>query len=206
MFAKGKIRGNGGQLARYLMTGDEGERVELIDTHGLEPFGRNSVAAFAALQDIADANTRSTNPFFHGHIRLPANERLTDAQWMETLELMEKRLGFEGQPRIATFHINEATGEKHLHVGWCRVDLEAMKDIDPGLYKNDLRELCREQEQAYDLRKLDNERQPHDRAPAAPQNEMEESRRLATDVRDIRNTILNCLEHSDNGRSFKAAL
>jgi hypothetical protein len=125
---------------------------------------------------------------------------------MQTLELMEKRLGFEGQPRIVTFHINEATGEKHWHAGWCRVDLDTMRAIDPGLYKNDLRKLCREQELAYGLRQLDNERQAHDRAPAATQNETEESRRLGTNVRDIRNAILECLEHSDNGRAFKAAL
>ena len=35
---------------------------------------------------------------------------------------------------------------------------------------------------------------------------MEESRRLGTDVREIRNAILDCLEHSDNGKAFKAAL
>ncbi len=206
MFAKGKIRGHGAQLARYLMTGDEGERVELIDTHGLEPFGRDPVAAFAAMQDIADANTRSTKPFFHGHIRLPGDERLNDAQWMETLDLMGKRLGFEGQPRIATFHIDRESGDKHLHVGWFRIDLETMRAIDPGLYKNDLRELCREQERAYALRKLDNERQPHDKARAAERNEYEESKRLGVDARAVRNTILNCLEHSDGGKSFKAAL
>jgi hypothetical protein len=66
MFAKGKIRGNGAQLARYLMTGEDGEKVVLIDTHGLEAFGSDPVAAFAALQDIADANTRATKPFFTG--------------------------------------------------------------------------------------------------------------------------------------------
>jgi hypothetical protein len=62
---------------------------------------------------------------------------------MQTLDLMEKRLGFEGQPRIATFHIDMASGEKHLHVGWFRIDLETMRAIDPGLYKNDVRELRR---------------------------------------------------------------
>jgi hypothetical protein len=206
MFAKGKIRGNGVQLARYLMTGEEGERVELVDTRGLEACGPDPTAAFAALQDIADANTRSTKPFFHGHIRLPADERLTDAQWMQTLDLMEKRLGFEGQPRIVTFHHLDENGDKHLHVGWFRIDLETMRAIDPGLYKNDLRELCREQERAFGLRQLDNERQAHDRAPAAAQAETEESRRLGTDVREIRTAILDCYEHSDSGRAFNVAL
>jgi hypothetical protein len=206
MFAKGKIRGNGAQLAGYLMTGTEGERVEIVETRGLEAFGRDPIAAFAAMQDIADANTQSTKPFFHGHVRLPAGERLTDAQWMETLELMEKRLGFEGQPRIVTFHHLDQNGDKHLHVGWFRIDLETMRAIDPGLYKNELRELSRDRERAYGLRQLDNERQAHDIAPAASQKETEESRRLGTDVREIRAVILDCFEHSDSGRAFNAAL
>ena len=76
----------------------------------------------------------------------------TDAHWRETLDRMEKRLGFEGQPRIATFHIDEATGDKHLHAGWFRVDLETMRAIDPGLFKNDLRQLSRELERVFGLR------------------------------------------------------
>jgi hypothetical protein len=205
MFAKGKIRGNGAQLARYLMTGEESERVELVETRGLEAFGPDPAAAFAALQNVADANTQSTKPFFHGHIRLPADERLTDAQWMQTLDLMEKRLGFEGQPRIVTFHHLDQSGDKHLHVGWFRIDLESMRAIDPGLYKNDLRELCREQERAYGLRQLDNEgRKPQ--AHEASQNETEESRRLGTDAREIRAAIVDCLQRSDTGRAFKIAL
>ena len=233
MFAKGKIRGNGAQLARYLMTGEESERVELVDTRGLEAFGPDPSAAFAALQNVADANTRSTKPFFHGHIRLPADERLTDAQWMQTLDLMEKRLGFEGQPRIVTFHIDRESGDKHLHVGWFRIDLDTMRAIDPGLYKNNLRELCREQERAYGLRQLDNERQLREErratqlgmvqqnqlandmvrrhaaaraARGASQNETEESRRLGTDARQIRAAIHDCFQRSDSGRAFNVAL
>jgi hypothetical protein len=143
MNAKGKIRSGGAQLARYLMTGERGEIAQLIEARGMDAFGRDPVAAFEMLERLAEENTRCQKAFFHGHIRLAPGEDLTDQRWMQSLERMEKRLGFTNQPRIASFHIDAATGERHLHCGWFRVDLETMRAIDPGLYKNHFMQLAR---------------------------------------------------------------
>ena len=51
MIAKGNLHGNGGKLARYLMTGELGEDVEFVEARGLDGFGADPVAAFEALQD-----------------------------------------------------------------------------------------------------------------------------------------------------------
>jgi hypothetical protein len=205
VIAKGKIRGAGAQLARYLITGEKGEVAELAMTRGLDEYG-DPVLAFDAFEQIADAHTRSTKPFFHGHIRLAPGEQLADEQWMEAFERMEQRLGFSGQPCIVSFHTDLETGEKHLHTAWFRVDLETMQAIDPGLYKNHLMQLSRTLEREFELREVSNTRQPDDRARAADRNEYEESKRLGMDVRAIRTAILDCLEHADSGRAFKAAL
>ena len=159
MIAKGNIRAEGAKLARYLMTGEPGEIAQLIETRGLEGFGGDPVVAFAAMELTAQAHTRSTKPLFHGHIRLAPGERLSDEKWMEALGRMEKRLGFAGQPRAVSFHIDQATGEKHLHVAWFRVDLETMRAIDPGMYKNHLKELSRRLEKEFALREVSNTRQ-----------------------------------------------
>jgi hypothetical protein len=206
MNAKGKIRSNGAQLARYLMTGEQGEIAQLLEARGLDAFGSDPVAAFAMLERLAEENTRCEKAFFHGHVRLAPGEDLADAQWMKSLNRMEKRLGFAGQPRIASFHIDAASGERHLHCGWFRVDLESMRAIDPGLYKNHLVQLARTLEKEFSLREVSSRRQPHDKARAAERDEYEESKRLGTDVRATRTAILDCLEHSDNGKAFKAAL
>ncbi|MBV8401734.1 MAG: relaxase/mobilization nuclease domain-containing protein, partial [Acetobacteraceae bacterium] len=206
MNAKGKIRSSGAQLARYVMTGKDGELVQVIDARGWQDFGKDPVAAFDRMEQWAAEHTESRKPFFHGHIRLAPGERLTDPQWMDSLDRMEKRLGFEGQPRIVSFHIEPETGEKHLHAAWFRGDLENECAIDPGLYKNKLVQLSRTLELEFGLRELTGERQPDDRAREADRNEYEESKRLGTDVRAIRNGILDCLEHADSGKAFKAAL
>jgi hypothetical protein len=206
MNAKGKIRSNGAQLARYLMTGEPGEIAQLVEARGLDAFGSDPVAAFTMLERLAGENTRCQKAFFHGHIRLAPGEDLADAQWMQSLDRMEKRLGFTGQPRIVSFHIDAATGERHLHCGWFRVDLESMRASDPGLYKNHLVQLARTLEKEFALREVSSQRQPHDKARAAERDEYEESKRLGTDVRAIRTEILDCFEQSDGGKAFKAAL
>ena len=89
---------------------------------------------------------------------------------------------------------------------WFRIDPETNRAHDPGLFKLRLMEVARWAEKEFGLRELSNERQPHDRARAPERNEMEESRRLGTDVRAIRTAILDCLEHADGGKAFKAAL
>jgi hypothetical protein len=206
MIAKGNLHGNGAKLARYMMTGEKGEIAQVVETRGLDGFGGEPVKAFAILQQTAEAHTNCKLPFFHAQTRLPAGETLSDKQWLEVADREEKRLGFTGQPRIVAFHINPDTGEKHLHCAWFRVDLETMRAIDPGMYKNHLKLLSRTLEKEFALREITNTRQPHDRARYADRREVEESRRLGTDVRAIRTAILDCFEKSDNGRAFKAAL
>ncbi len=206
MYTKGKIRADGAKLARYLMEGGPGETAHVIDMRGWEAFGSDPTTAFGRMELWAEEVSRSTKPFFHGHIRLPSDERLTDEQWRRSVDRMEKRLGFSGQPRIVSFHIDNETGEKHLHVGWFRIDLETERAIDPGLFKNHLKQLSRQLERQFALRELSNDRRPEHRASDAGRNEFEQSRRLGTDINAIRTAILDCFQQSDGGKAFKAAL
>ena len=205
MIAKGNLHGDGGGLAYYLLHGHDNETAELVEARGLDNLGSDPVEAFVLLQKVAEANTNCEKPFFHSQTRLAPGERLTDAQWMEITDREEKRLGLVGQPRIVSFHTQE-NGDKHLHIGWFRIDLEMMRAIDSGLYKNHLKHLCRTLEKEYGLREVSNERQPDDKARAADRKEVEESRRLGTDNRAIRASIIDCLERTDGGKAFRAAL
>jgi hypothetical protein len=53
---------------------------------------------------------------------------------------------------------------------------------------------------------VSNERGPDDKTRAPDRKEFEEARRLNTDLKAIRNTILDCWQQSDNGNALKAAL
>jgi hypothetical protein len=206
VFAKGNLHANGVKLVNYILSAGPGERVELGGIQGFDFFSNDPREAARLMQRMADATTKCEKPWFHTQTRLPADERLTPEQWEIVRAREEKRLGFSGLPCIWSFHVNEATGERHMHVAWFRIDVEQERAIDPGLFKLKLKEMCRGLEREFGLRKLDNHRQPHDRAHVADRNEVEESRRFGTDVRAIRNAILDCYQHADNGRALRAAI
>jgi hypothetical protein len=103
------------------------------------------------------------------------------------------------------FHHQE-DGTTHMHMAWSRIDLETMRAIDPGLYKNKLVEVSRQLEGELGLTPVSSERNPEHQTLSAGRDEFEQSRRLGTDLREIRETIRDCWDRSDNGQSFSAAL
>jgi len=203
MIAKGNLHGDGAKLALYLTTGKDGERAELIELRGFPT--DNIRDAFVAAQLGAEAKTQATRPFFHAHVRLPEGESLDRDQWLYVADRIEHQLGFDGQPRALALH-HQPDGETHLHIAWSRHDLEHDRAIDPGLYKNKLKEVSRELEKELGLTRVRNERDPEQKTLAPGRNEFEQSRRLGTDLKAIREGIRDCWDRSDNGKAFEAAL
>ncbi len=203
MIAKGNLHAHGAKLAAYLTTGKDGERAELVSLRG---FAADNIRdAFIDVQIQSEA-TRATKPFFHAYVRLPEGEgHLALDQWQRIADRIDKELGFEGQGRAVAFH-HQADGETHMHIAWSRIDLDTMKAIDPGLYKNKLKEICRELEAELDLTRVSSARAADDQTQTATRDEFEQSRRLDTDLKAIRNTIHDCWQSADNGRAFAAAL
>ena len=206
MILKGNLHAHGMKLIGYMLSAEKGEAAEFVAMRGFDYFHHDPEVAADIMQGMAAENSSSPKPFFHGHLRTDPNERLTDAQWMEAIDRMERRAGFSDQPRFVTQHLNPETGERHFHVAWFRFDPERGGVIDPGLYKLKFKEEARRIEHDFALRELGNDRRPHDLARAGTRNELEESRRLGTDIRAIRSTILDCFEKSDSGKALKAAL
>ena len=206
MIAKGNTHDSGPKLVSYILAAQEGERVEFGGARGFDFFSADVHQAAAIMQQIADHTTNCRDAWFHTQTRLAPGEQLSRKHWERVLDREEKRLGFTGHARAWSFHIDEATGEKHLHAAWFRIDSETNRAHDPGLFKLRLMEVARWAEKEFGLRELSNQRQPHDKARAPERNEMEESRRLGTDVRAIRTAILDCLERADSGKAFRAAL
>jgi hypothetical protein len=71
-------------------------------------------------------------------------------------------------------------------------------------FKERLKEVSRELENTLNLTRVKNKRDGPVMAPT--RNEFEQARRLGVNIRAVRQTIRDCFEHSDNGRSFEAAL
>lgn len=202
MFAKGNPHNDGPYLARYLATESKGtERAEMAELRG---FASDNIFDAFALGQLMASGTRCENPFFHVYVRLPKEEALSREQWQQAADFIEMQLGFDDQPRAMVFHLKD--GGEHMHLVWSRIDQDTLRAIDPGLYKNKLREIARILEKEFGLRQIGNKRDPDQKTKSASRPEEEQSRRLKTDLKEIRETIRECWDMSDNGRSFTAAL
>lgn len=202
MIAKGNLHAHGVKLAAYLTTSSADERAELVELRG---FAADNIRdAFIDVQMQAAA-TRATKPFFHAYVRAPEGEGVSRELWREFADRLERQLGFDGQPRAVAFH-HAAGGDTHMHIAWSRIDLASLKAIDPGLFKNKMKELCRAFEKEHGLTQVANERAADNRTRSANRAEFEQARRLGADLKAIRNTIRDCWQAADSGRGFAAAL
>src|SRR5580692_8217722 len=117
MIAKGTTHDNGGRLARYMVTGKKDERAELWELRGFA--SPDIIDAFRSVHVIAEA-TKCQEPFFHVQVRNPETDSLTRDQWEYTADRIERMLGLKDQPRAIAFHIDQRTGEEHVHIAWSR--------------------------------------------------------------------------------------
>jgi Ti-type conjugative transfer relaxase TraA len=202
MIAKGNAHNDGAKLATYMTTGKKDERAMRWELRG---FASDDIReAFRSVHVMADALPQCEQPFFHVQVRNPNGEQLTRKQWDRVANRIEAKLGLTDQPRAIAFHEDLDTGHEHMHIAWSRIDEETLKAIPLPFYKLRLKEVCRELEIELGLTRVTNERRGLAMAPLRA--EYEQARRLGVDIHEIRASIRDCWEHSDNGRSFNAAL
>jgi hypothetical protein len=201
MIAKGNTHNSGARLAAYVLKTKPGERVEMGEVRGFAP---NDIREAFRSVDAMAVGTQCEKPLFHAQVRCPDGEHLSREQWQHVANRIESKLGLAGQARAITFHINEQTGDAHMHVGWSRIDEETMTAKNLAFFKLRLKEVSRELETELGLTPVINHRERLDMAPT--RDEDEQARRLGVDIHTVRGNIRECWERSDNGHSFAAAL
>lgn len=202
MIAKGVTHRDGAILARYLVTGKKRERAELWELRGFACSG--IVAAFRSVHVMAAA-TKCTAPFFHLSVRNRDEERLDRSQWEYVANSIERMLGLTGQPRAVAFHTAEDTGHSHMHIAWSRINEETLTAKPLPFFKHRIKQVCRQLEEHFGLTPVPNQREGSIRF-APTRDEEEQARRLQVDVHATRETIRDCFDRSDCGRSFRDAL
>ncbi|MBO0358637.1 hypothetical protein J0X19_11830 [Hymenobacter sp. BT186] len=119
MIVKSNARGGKG-WAKYLLESKENDRAEVLDIRGVV-FDDNLHLAIA---EMSISGGRYSKPFLAASIdpAIGEDKTMTPERWMRSIEILEKKLGMEGQPRFAVLH--EKKGRTHIHVGWSRYDRE----------------------------------------------------------------------------------
>src|ERR1051325_4646056 len=117
MIIKGNSRGGASQLARHLLRADTNERIKIMELQSpLESLDDT-------LRDwqLLSTGTMGKKGLYHANIN-PADYVMTTEQWLRSVEILEKELGFTGQPRVIVMH--EKEGREHIHVVWQRTDVD----------------------------------------------------------------------------------
>lgn len=202
MILKGKERGNGKQLATYLLTLGENEHVELHDLRGFASEDLRS-----ALQEI-DAiarGTRAKNTMFSMSLNPPPKERVKTQAFEDAIEEIERKLGLDNQPRAIVFH--EKDGRRHAHVVWSRIDGREMKAINLAHYKLKLTDVSRQLfiDHGWKMPKgliNSKERDPKTYGLA----EWQQAKRAKQDPKVLKAMFQECWAASDSAKAFQQAL
>lgn len=122
MVVRGKIRGNGSQLAKYLLTKGDNDNVQVLEIVGTaqERDLRKSLLEMSLTSEL----TKTDKGLYHVQI-CPAygeDRKMTDEDWKRAAEIIEQEAGYSGQKRVIVLH--EKKGKIHAHVVWERFNHE----------------------------------------------------------------------------------
>jgi hypothetical protein len=207
MIIKGSSRAGPRQLARHLQRTDTNERVTVVQLDS--PMG-SLTDAFRDWQFLS-TGTRGTKGLYHANIDPDAKYTLTPEQWQRAVDVLEKELGLEGQPRAVVMH--EKHGRAHVHVVWQRTDIDNMTLIaDSFNYKaHERASLALEQEFGHEIvpgkhAKRDREKQPEIPKAEITHAEWQQGERAGIDPRAFKDAITALYRQSDNGQALQSAL
>ena len=207
MIIKGGSRAAPGQLAWHLQRLDTNDKVEILEIQF--PIS-NLAEAFRDWQTISEG-TRGFKGLYHANIDPAMDYTMTREQWQHAVEVLEKELKLEGQPRAVVMH--EKLGREHIHVVWARTDIDTMTLCsDSQNYLAHERASQRlENEFGHEPvpgkhAKRDREQQPEFPRAEANQAEWQQGERTGIDPAARKDQITALKEASDNAQAFKVAL
>jgi len=133
MVIKGKCRGNGLQLAEYLLS-DKNDRAELLEITGTT--APNNLKRSLVEMGLTALMTKSEAGLYHAQINPdPKEPGMTKEAWKKSVEILARELGLEGQRRAIVLH--EKNGRTHAHVVFERYQEGKGKDQQGILWSDD---------------------------------------------------------------------
>ena len=128
MIIKGGSRQNRRFFARHLLNPKDNDKVRVVEFRGL---ANEDVAGALLDMEAMAKGTRCENYFYHADLSPREDEHLTEEQWTQAVDTLERHLGLEGQPRFVIEH--EKNGRVHRHALWSRIDADSMTALSDSL-------------------------------------------------------------------------
>ena len=139
MILKGSQRSGARQLAAHLLNSRDNEHVEV---HELRGFCADDLQGAFQEIEATSRGTRAKQPLFSLSLNPPPRENVSVAAFEAAIEMAERKLGLQGQPRAIVFH--EKEGRRHAHAVWSRIDAEHMKAVNLPHFKRKLQDVARQ--------------------------------------------------------------
>lgn len=207
MIIKGKARSNAGQLAAYLVRRGTNERIRIFEHHSPHETLSETFRDWECLSE----GTRGIKSVYHAQINPAAQYTMTPEQWLRSADVLEKELGFTGQPRAIVMH--EKEGREHMHVVWQRTDVDTMtlKSDSQNYQAHERASLALEEEFGHEMvpgkhAKRDREQQPEFPRAKYTLDEAQQFERNNIDPEQFKITLTEIYRQSDTAQAFKAAL
>ncbi len=130
MVIRGRTRGNGQQLANYLLAKGENEDIRILDVDGrINPNPLHLHQALLGMSLTCELTARSDKGLYHAQIN-PAygdDRNMTGEAWQQAADMLGRELGLDDQRRVIVLHTKKS--RTHAHVVWERYDMEKGKMI-----------------------------------------------------------------------------
>ncbi len=136
--------GHAGRLGTHLLNERDNEEVQVLEIRGHATDDAKQAILF---MHGAVALTKGRNGCFQVSINPEPGEAMTEEQWQDAINRIEREFKYDGQPRVIVQHVKE--GRKHRHIVWQRTDYETEKVIPIDDYKDRLVNQAREMRQEY---------------------------------------------------------
>ena len=200
MVIKGNPAGNVMFWSKHLQREDTNERVTVKEITGVT--AGNLQDALWEMKWVAAGSRSQGNFMYQANINPLAHEHLTDAQWREAVDTLEKNLGLEGHQRVVVEHVKE--GRQHYHVIWNRVDAETMRVADMGGNYRIHTATARELENRFELTRVPDPGQKQ--RSARELYEYRAADRSGIDPAAVTKEVTALWQSTDSGKAFAAAL
>lgn len=130
MILRVDIRGNGSQLADYVVALKDNDYIEILEVDGREDAGKDYLQQTILEMQLNSELTNTDKGFFHAQINPAYGEdrAMTRQDWYLAADILAKETGYEHQRRVIVLHTKK--GRTHAHVIWERYNHETGRMID----------------------------------------------------------------------------
>ncbi|THU41868.1 relaxase [Niastella caeni] len=148
MILIGRVRGNGAQLANYLMKSPVNDNAEVFDIRGT--LHTDDIYLSLREMSLTSELTKSKQGIFHLVINPPQDVSMSAEDWLTCTKIIEKHMPFAAQKRTMVLH---EKGHVHMHVAYERYDHTTGKMLPLKFFKLALSKARREIEEVLEQKR-----------------------------------------------------